>query len=100
AHTRMLSEAPFVTFVIATLLLLANYIHRPRRLPIILAGCCIAAASLTRWSGISLIPAAVAAVSLASSRIRLSRAIDTILLLVIITAAMEAWTMYNHQPFS
>ncbi len=99
-YTRLMSEAPFVTFVLATLFFLTAYLHRPRRTSLIFAALCIAIASLTRWAGISLVPVAFAAILLCRARPQRARVIDSVLLILIIVIAMEAWTLYNHQPAS
>jgi hypothetical protein len=99
-YTRLMSEAPFVAFSFATLYFLTAYLQRPRRTFLILAAICIAAASLTRWAGISLVPVACAAIFLCRPRPLRARIIDAFLLILIITIAMEAWTIYNRQPAS
>src|SRR5207248_9836323 len=87
--TRLMSEAPFVAFTLASLWFVAR-----RRF--VLAAIFIAAATLTRYAGISLLPVALYVLLFSGNRTRRQRLIDLAIVVAIIAVAMEAWAIHNH----
>jgi hypothetical protein len=94
-YTRMLSETLFVPLTIAALWLIVGHgsAGGKGRWRLILAALLMAAAALTRYAGIVLVPLALAAILSARQRTWRARIIDAVLLLLIVGVAMETWAL-------
>lgn len=96
-HSWVMSEPLFLFLSLLAILLLDLYLHRNQLGLLILASLIIAFASLTRYVGLSLIPATVAAILMFSPKKSFNKWRDMLLAVIISLAPVILWFWHNAQ---
>jgi hypothetical protein len=94
-YTRLMSEAAFLPVVMLVMWLLSVYVTTAKKRWLLAAAVGIAAAGFIRYAGMALVPVALAAIVLARGVPWKRRMIGLVVVLVIIGAAMQGWSMHQ-----
>ncbi len=94
-HSWVLTEALFISLMLLTIYSLVRYMDTNKPLGLVLAGVLIAAATLTRYVGLSLLTAGLAVIVFLSNRKWEKRLLDCILLSGISLAPVYLWLRRN-----
>jgi hypothetical protein len=94
-HSMVWSEAPFISFSMAGLLLLAYHVTRPSPSLLVLASLMIGLAASTRYVGVVLFPATAFAILLLDKRSLKHRAKDILILSCLACLPLVLWLIRN-----
>lgn len=94
-HSMAWSEAPFITFSMAGLILLSEYVAYPRLRLLVLASLMVGVAAATRYIGGTLLPTAVLALFFLSNQSFRNKMRDIVLLLGIACLPLGFWVVRN-----
>ena len=94
-HTSALSEPPFITFSLLSLILISKYIDTPKNKFLILGAITLGMAMITRYAGIALLPPIVLGLFFFGNRPVKKRSLDTIFLILFASFPLGIWTIRN-----
>ena len=94
-HSMAWSEAPYITFSVASILLLSHHITRPRFYVLVLAALMTGVAAVTRYVGIVLLPTAVLAFYFLDNRSIKLKMRDMVLFIGIASLPLISWFIRN-----
>lgn len=89
------SESPFIALALASFILLSMHIKDPRQTLLLTAAVLLGLAMVTRYVGITLLPAVIASLWLTDRQPRLYRIRDCFLLSVVSSVPLAAWIVRN-----
>lgn len=91
-----MTEVPFLAVLVASAWTLLRWSRDGRIMSLVIAGLCVAIATMTRYEGWALVPAGVAIVAVCSRGPWKDRARDVALWSLVATSGIAYWLWHNH----
>lgn len=95
-HSFVMSEAPFITFTLASFILFALHIAKPNPYLLLAASICVGYAMVTRYVGITLIPTITFGLLCFGNRSFWNRIRDAFIAVSTASLPLAAWIIRNH----